>query len=71
MIVFHPDRRVTVTNALAHKFVEDYHDPQDEPISADLILLPHDNSQTRPNDWKQIVLTCVQGQIMPPLSSNT
>ena len=33
LLAFNPGKRITVEEALKHPYVEDYHDPDDEPIS--------------------------------------
>ena len=33
MLTFNPDQRITVEEALAHPFLEQYYDPTDEPVS--------------------------------------
>jgi len=33
LLTFNPDHRVTVEQALAHPYLEQYYDPQDEPVA--------------------------------------
>ena len=33
MLTFNPLKRITVEDALAHPYLEAYHDPEDEPAS--------------------------------------
>jgi hypothetical protein len=33
MLVFHPDRRISVEAALAHPYMESLHTPEDEPFA--------------------------------------
>lgn len=62
MIVFQPHQRISAVNALAHKFVEDYHDAHDEPIATQRITLQYDDdTHFRPHEWRQIILASVQG----------
>jgi p38 MAP kinase len=34
MLVFDPQKRVTAAEALAHPYLAEYHDPEDEPVAA-------------------------------------
>lgn len=36
MLVFHPEKRYTVEECLAHPYLKDFHDPSDEPTSDDV-----------------------------------
>ena len=36
MLAFSPRKRITVEDALAHPYLESYHDPEDEPTAAPL-----------------------------------
>lgn len=33
LLIFHPEKRITVDEALAHPYLANYHDPSDEPIA--------------------------------------
>ncbi len=33
MLIFNPERRITVEEALAHPFLEQYYDESDEPVA--------------------------------------
>ena len=33
LVAFNPEKRITVEDALKHPYVDDYHDPEDEPTS--------------------------------------
>lgn len=33
MLTFNPDKRITIEEALAHPYLEQYYDPQDEPVA--------------------------------------
>uniref|UniRef100_A0A914QZM7 Mitogen-activated protein kinase 1 n=1 Tax=Panagrolaimus davidi TaxID=227884 RepID=A0A914QZM7_9BILA len=35
MLTFNPNRRITIEDALAHPYLEQYYDPHDEPVSED------------------------------------
>lgn len=33
MLIFNPDKRITVEEAMLHPYLEQYHDPSDEPVA--------------------------------------
>jgi len=35
LILFSPKNRISVEDALAHSFLEQYYDPEDEPVAAE------------------------------------
>jgi len=36
MLIVDPEKRITVTEALAHPFLAEFHDPEDEPTTSKL-----------------------------------
>lgn len=55
MLVLDTDKRITAAEALAHPYVAQYHDPEDEPVAE-----PYDQSfesrELEIEEWKRMAL---------------
>ncbi|XP_044144092.1 mitogen-activated protein kinase 14 isoform X3 [Bufo gargarizans] len=69
MLVLDTDKRITATEALAHPYFAQYHDPDDEPVAD-----PYDQSfESRELDieeWKSLTYEEVLCFVPPPLDSD-
>ncbi|XP_056413614.1 mitogen-activated protein kinase 14 isoform X2 [Hyla sarda] len=69
MLVLDTDKRITATEALAHAYFAQYHDPDDEPVAD-----PYDQSfESRELDieeWKSLTYEEVLCFVPPPLDSD-
>ncbi|KAM3934477.1 mitogen-activated protein kinase 14 isoform 3-T3 [Leptodactylus fuscus] len=69
MLVLDTDKRITATEALAHPYFAQYHDPDDEPVAD-----PYDQSfESRELDieeWKSLTYDEVLCFVPPPLDSD-
>ncbi|XP_075051777.1 mitogen-activated protein kinase 14 isoform X11 [Mixophyes fleayi] len=69
MLVLDTDKRITATEALAHPYFTQYHDPDDEPVAE-----PYDQSfESRELDieeWKSLTYEEVLCFVPPPLDSD-
>lgn len=51
MLILDSDKRITATDALAHPYFEQYHDPDDEP-EAELYDESTENKERTIEEWK-------------------
>jgi len=52
MLVFDPKRRMTAGDALYHKYLEPYHDPDDEPVAAEVFDWSFNDADLPVDTWK-------------------
>ncbi|CAI2185362.1 19195_t:CDS:10 [Funneliformis geosporum] len=52
MLVFDPKKRITAEQALAHKYLEHYHDESDEPIADEPFDWSFNDADLPVDDWK-------------------
>ncbi|KAI0652783.1 mitogen activated protein kinase [Trametes meyenii] len=52
MLVFDPRKRITATESLAHEYVAPYHDPTDEPVSAEKFDWSFNDADLPVDTWK-------------------
>ncbi|CAG8739878.1 7324_t:CDS:10 [Dentiscutata erythropus] len=52
MLVFDPRKRITAPEALAHKYLEPYHDESDEPVANEAFDWSFDDTDLPIDDWK-------------------
>ncbi|CAG8481634.1 9824_t:CDS:2, partial [Racocetra fulgida] len=52
MLVFDPRKRITATEALAHKYLEPYHDESDEPAASETFDWSFDDTDLPVDEWK-------------------
>lgn len=56
LLAFNPFKRMTVDQALAHPYVEQYHDPSDEPISTEPLNVDLEFDSVPTEQLKQLIL---------------
>ncbi|KAF9152476.1 MAPK protein hog1 [Linnemannia schmuckeri] len=52
MLVFDPKKRITAGDALYHKYLEPYHDPDDEPVAAEVFDWSFNDADLPVDTWK-------------------
>ena len=52
MLVFDPKKRMTAGDALYHKYLEPYHDPEDEPVAAEVFDWSFNDADLPVDTWK-------------------
>ncbi|QYS93786.1 Mitogen-activated protein kinase sty1 [Trichoderma simmonsii] len=52
MLVFDPKKRVTATQALAHEYLQPYHDPTDEPVADEKFDWSFNDADLPVDTWK-------------------
>jgi p38 MAP kinase len=52
MLVFDPRKRITAEQALAHKYLEPYHDESDEPIADEPFDWSFNDADLPVDEWK-------------------
>jgi serine/threonine protein kinase len=52
LLVWDPDKRITVDQALEHPFLDDLHDPDEEP-TCDAFVFAEDDEEKDPRDLSQ------------------
>ncbi|KAI1292761.1 MAPK protein hog1 [Mortierella claussenii] len=52
MLVFDPKKRMTAGDALYHKYLEPYHDPDDEPVAAEVFDWSFNDADLPVDTWK-------------------
>ncbi|KAI8363749.1 MAP kinase SakA [Mortierella sp. GBAus27b] len=52
MLVFDPKKRVTAGDALYHRYLEPYHDPEDEPVAAEVFDWSFNDADLPVDTWK-------------------
>jgi p38 MAP kinase len=52
MLVFDPKKRITAGDALYHKYLEPYHDPEDEPIATEVFDWSFNDADLPVDTWK-------------------
>jgi len=60
MLVLDPDRRISATDALAHPYLADYHDLNDEPTAPLFVDTMEGKSDTNLETWKNVVWDFIQ-----------
>jgi len=60
MLVLDPDRRISATDALAHPYLADYHDLNDEPTAPQFIDAMEGKSDINLETWKNVVWDFIQ-----------
>ena len=56
MLVFDPRTRITATDALAHPFLEPYHDPTDEPEASEPFDWSFNDADLPSETWSKSLL---------------
>jgi len=67
LLAFNPTRRITVEDALAHPYLEAYHDPEDEPLSAPIPENFFDFDYRREQLTKEELKKLIHDEVMSPL----
>ncbi|KAF9571886.1 MAPK protein hog1, partial [Lunasporangiospora selenospora] len=52
MLVFDPKKRITAGDALYHKYLEPYHDPEDEPVADEVFDWSFNDADLPVDTWK-------------------
>jgi p38 MAP kinase len=52
MLVFDPKTRITATEALAHDYLQPYHDPTDEPVAEEKFDWSFNDADLPVDTWK-------------------
>lgn len=52
MLVFDPKKRITAGDALYHAYLEPYHDPEDEPVAAEVFDWSFNDADLPVDTWK-------------------
>jgi p38 MAP kinase len=70
MLVFDPRKRVTAAAALTHEYVAPYHDPTDEPVTAEKFDWSFNDADLPVDTWKVMMYSEILGMIFlnPSLS---
>lgn len=56
MLHFNPEKRITITEALKHPYLSQFHNPKDEPSSKKIIQPPvSDNKKLNLKQYKQLI----------------
>jgi len=55
MLIFNPEKRISVRESLQHEFLKDLHDPDDEPIKSVKIEFEFEDGMKKP-EMVQILL---------------
>lgn len=61
ILVFDPRKRINASGCLAHKYLEPYHDPKDEPVAAEIFDWSFNDADLPVDTWKVTVYAEVLG----------
>lgn len=62
MLQLDPDHRITAEEALAHPYMENFHEPEDEPVAEQKIDMSFDDAELSAEEWKKkmyVPFSCV------------
>ena len=62
MLVFDPRKRITAAQALAHKYVEPYHDETDEPVAEVPFNWSSIEADLPVDNWKSMMYAEIYGE---------
>ncbi|PLB55443.1 map kinase [Aspergillus steynii IBT 23096] len=53
MLQLDPDNRITAESGLAHPYMENFHEPEDEPVADRQIDMSYDDAELPADEWKK------------------
>ncbi|CAJ0877785.1 9430_t:CDS:10, partial [Entrophospora sp. SA101] len=68
MLVFDPKKRITAEQALAHKYLEQYHDESDEPIADEAFDWSFNDADLPVDEWKVRISGFINQELIETVS---
>ena len=53
MLQLDPENRITAESGLAHPYMENFHEPEDEPVADRQIDMSYDDAELPADEWKK------------------